>query len=258
MLRRAAMWLHIPPELMPPFPRHNTFEGNMGGVLEPKFTPPSTEMSSSGIIGVTDPKFDKDGKRILEDWEFEPDEPHKSLVFLLYRSILKELLVFQSVRRKSLTAFARLSFRRRGKATEKLLVDECIEEARRAVYVLRKHNDMKTTKEYKYDDMFMPKDTGQDVKTYMEEVYDPQASRASFQGVKDVQPGKEHEHTTGLRGGNMGKGYSSQVEREKAERNLLKDTQSAQYYTHRPPPPPSSSRHTESFDLPGKWEKPER
>jgi hypothetical protein len=214
--------------------------------------------TTSGFMGVAEPKYDKDGKRILEDWEYEIPPGHKELVLMLYRSILKELVIFPSVRRKSLTAYARIAFRRRGKATEKLLIDECVEEARRAVYVLHKHNDMKNTKEYKYDDMFMPKDTGQDVKTYMEEVYDPATSRAMFQNVKDVEPGKEHEHATSLRGSNAGKGYMSTVEREQVERKMMDQTQSMTYYTHRPPPPPSQSRRTEAADMPHDWQSPVR
>merc|ERR1711991_866600 len=108
------------------------------------------------------------------------------------------------------------------------------------------HNEMKHTKEYKFDDMFLPKDTGQDVKTYMEEVYDPAMSRSQFQDVKDVQPGREQEHAHGLRGSNAGKGYMSSVERERVERQMMEETQSQNYYSHRPPPPPNSQRHADA------------
>lgn len=101
---------------------------------------------------------------------------------------MKELQVFASIRRRSFLCYARQEFRRRGKATEKLLIDECIEQARRAVYVLDKHNKMKTTGKYEFDSMFLPKDTGQDVKTYMEEIYDPAISRQQFAHIKDPTP----------------------------------------------------------------------
>lgn len=42
--------------------------------------------------------------------------------------------------------------------------------------------------------MTMPKDTGQDVKTYMEEVNDPEVSQAQFQNFTDVQPSTEYLH----------------------------------------------------------------
>jgi hypothetical protein len=91
-----------------------------------------------------------------------------------------------------------LTFRKRAKATEKLLIDECIEEARRAVYVLQKNHNFTKTREYEFDSMTLPKDTGQNVKQYMEEVYDPEMSRQEFARFQDVQPGKESMHTQRL------------------------------------------------------------
>jgi hypothetical protein len=267
MLRRCCLRRSIPPDLQPPFRGRPGMDAG-GGIdvramgLSATATQganglPGGPSSSSGILGVDKPRYDeKTGKRILEDWEFEPTPAHRSLVILLYRETLKGLLEFPSVRKRSLISWCRIAFRRRGKATEKLLVDECIEEARRAVYVITKHNDSKKSREYKYDDMFMPKDTGQDVQTYMEEVYDPAASKASFEQVKDVEPGKEHEHRGGLRGANAGKGYMSQTERELIEKKLMEESQATSYYTHRPPPPPGSSQHADPAGLPKNWDKP--
>lgn len=144
------------------------------------------------------PRHPEDPARPLADWEFHPDADHKALVLLLYRNILKGLVNFKSIRRRSLIAYARMAFRRRSTATEKLLVDECIEEARRALYVLGKHHQFTVTREYEFDSMSLPKDTGQDVKTYMEEHYDPEISRMQFQNFTDVQPGKEHLHRQNL------------------------------------------------------------
>eukprot|EP00796_Vickermania_ingenoplastis_P008786 gene8786-6173_t len=144
------------------------------------------------------PRDPANANRAKESWEMESTPEHKALVLLLYRNILKGLVTFKSIRRRSLIAYARLTFRRRAAATEKLLVDECIEEARRALYVIGKHHAFTETRQYEYDTMTMPKDTGQDVKTYMEEVYDPEVSRQQFQHFSDVQPGKEHLHNQKL------------------------------------------------------------
>mmetsp|Transcript_48466 Transcript_48466/g.55963 ORF Transcript_48466/g.55963 Transcript_48466/m.55963 type:complete len:115 (-) Transcript_48466:27-371(-) len=46
--------------------------------------------------------------------------------------------------------------------------------------------------------MTLPKDTGQNVKEYMEEIYDPEMSRQEFARFQDVQPGKEGLHTQRL------------------------------------------------------------
>lgn len=113
---------------------------------------------------------------------------------MLYRNCLKGLVDFKSVRKRSLIAYCRLSFRKRGKATEKLLIDECIEEARRAVYVLQKNHDFTKSGQYEFDSMTLPKDTGQNVKEYMEEVYDPEMSRQEFARFQDVKPGNEGLH----------------------------------------------------------------
>lgn len=144
------------------------------------------------------PRNPEDPSRRLASWEFKPDADHKALVLLLYRNILKGLINFKSVRRRSLIAYTRMAFRRRSSVTEKLLADECVEEARRAIYVLGKHHQFTTTRQYEFDSMSLPKDTGQDVKTYMEEHYDPEVSRMQFQNFNDVQPGKEHLHQQNL------------------------------------------------------------
>ncbi|CUG86758.1 Hypothetical protein, putative [Bodo saltans] len=112
----------------------------------------------------------------------------------MYRNTLKGLLEYKSIRRRSLTAYCRMMFRKRGKATEKLLIDECIEEARRSIYVLQKNHNFTKTGEYEFDSMAMPKDTGQDVKAYMEDVYDPEISRKHFGRFNDVIPGQEDLH----------------------------------------------------------------
>lgn len=181
---------------------------------------------------------DKDNpNRKLASWEMKITPEHRSLVLLLYRQILKSLIHFKSIRRRSLIAYARLTFRRRSAATEKLLIDECVEEARRAMYVLGKHHAFTESRQYEYDSMTMPKDTGQDVKTYMEEVYDPEVSRQQFQHFSDVQPGKEHLHTQklgptsgrhhfGNSGNSNGNGGSFQTEIREEDKVL------------RPPPPP--------------------
>lgn len=176
-----------------------------------------------------------DPNRKLASWEMKITPEHRSLVLLLYRHILKSLVHFKSIRRRSLIAHTRLTFRRRANATEKLLIDECVEEARRAMYVLGKHHAFTETRHYEYDSMTMPKDTGQDVKTYMEEVYDPEVSRQQFQHFSDVQPGKEHLHAQKLSPtsgqhhfGDSSKRYSAGFPTEiKEEDKVL-----------RPPPPP--------------------
>lgn len=187
------------------------------------------------------PRHPQDARRSRASWEMKITDDHRALVLLLYRHILKGLINFKSIRRRSLISYARLTFRRRAAATEKLLIDECIEEARRALYVIGKHHAFTETREYEYDSMTMPKDTGQDVKTYMEEVYDPEISRQQFQRISDVQPGKEHLHTQGLGptsgpsqfrknssgGDGGGNGGAFKIEIKDEDKSL------------RPPPPPS-------------------
>lgn len=179
----------------------------------------------------------KEKKKGRESWEFAPTPEHKSLVLLLYRNILKGLMNFKSVRRRSMIAYCRFAFRRRAMATEKLLIDECVEEARRAIYVLAKHHNFTLTRSYEFDSMGIPKDTGQDVQTYMEEVYDPEVSRQQFQHFQDVQPGREYLHQQ------RGLGPTS------GRHHWHEQTSSADYRVEireedkvlRPPPPPSSS-----------------
>ncbi|RNC31467.1 hypothetical protein TcCL_Unassigned06005 [Trypanosoma cruzi] len=169
-----------------------------------------------------------------EPWEYIPTPEHKNLVLLLYRNILKGLMNFKSIRRRSMIAYCRFAFRRRAMATEKLLIDECIEEARRAVYVLGKHHNFTITRSYEFDNMGIPKDTGQDVQRYMEEVYDPELSRQQFQHFQDVQPGKEYLHQQrglGPTGGkHHWKGQTSSTEYKVEIREEDK--------VLRPPPPP--------------------
>lgn len=191
------------------------------------------------------PRNPSDSTRKRASWEMEITPEHRALVLLLYRNVLKGLVNFKSIRRRSLIAYARMTFRRRAAATEKLLIDECIEEARRALYVLGKHHAFTETRQYEYDSMTMPKDTGQDVKTYMEEVYDPEISRQQFQHFSDVQPGKEHLHTQRL-GPTTGVhhfGRNNSAGREDDDENgnptgrfkvEIKDEDKAM----RPPPPP--------------------
>lgn len=187
-----------------------------------------------------------------EVWEFEPTPEHKSLVLLLYRNILKGLVEFKSFRRRSLIAYARIVFRKRKVATEKLLIDECIEEARRAAYVIQKNHDFTKSGEYEYDSMGLPKDTNQDVKTYMEDIYDPEMSKQQFARFQDVIPGQEHLHKQNLgpsagehhwKGGNRGK--RSEEEEASEDANPLtmssanyKVTISEEDKVFRPPPPP--------------------
>lgn len=179
-----------------------------------------------------------------EFWEYEPTPEHKSLVITMYRNVLKGLLNYKSVRRRSMIAHARMTFRRRAKATEKLLIDECIEEARRSIYILDKHHRLTLTREYEFDSMAMPKDTGQDVKTYMEEVYDPEVSRQQFAQIQDVQPGKEQYHqmskasaqadkSAGVAGGNF---------RMAKHQNDFKSMIKEEDMVFRPPPPPMGQK----------------
>ncbi|EPY31245.1 hypothetical protein AGDE_09150 [Angomonas deanei] len=170
------------------------------------------------------------------DWEFVPTPEHKSLVLLLYRNLLKGLMNYKSVRKRSIIAYARFTFRRRAQATEKLLIDECVEECRRAIYVLQKHHNFTINKTYEFDTMTMPKDTGQDVKTYMEEVYDPEISRQQFQQFTDVQPGKEHLHKQGL-SPTSGPNHWMDQKDSSSYKVQLKDEDIAR----RPPPPPTMS-----------------
>jgi hypothetical protein len=161
-----------------------------------------------------------------EWWEFDPTPEHRSLVLMLYRATLKELLTFKSMRRRSLTAHCRFTYRNRAKVTEKLLIDECIEEARRAVYVLTKHNNYQKTGEYEYDSMFLPKDTGQDVGKFMDEVYDPSVGKQQYSKVSDVVPGREDLHQAENR------------ERVKKHRDLFRQTIKDEDKLFRPPAPP--------------------
>lgn len=82
------------------------------------------------------PRIRDNPQRKLESWEFQPTLEHRAMVVMLYRNILKGLVHFKSVRRRSLIAYVRFALRRRANATKKLLTDECIEESRRAIYVL--------------------------------------------------------------------------------------------------------------------------
>jgi hypothetical protein len=172
----------------------------------------------------------------LEWWEFQPSADHRSLVLTLYRSTLKELLMFKSVRRKSLTMHCRLTYRRRSKATEKLLVDECVEEARRAVYVLTKHNNFAKTGEFEFDSMYLPKDTGQDVSHFMEETYDPAVAKqhiAKGKASQDVVPGKEDLH------------MNETFERQKAAKGMFKSAIRDEDKMFRPPAPPTEGKENQ-------------
>ena len=165
--------------------------------------------------------------RWLESWEFVPSADHKALVLSLYRATLKELIVFKSIRRRSLTMHCRLTYRKRARATEKLLVDECVEEARRAVYVLTKHNNMSKTGNFEFDSMYLPKDTGQDVPRYMEEIYDPAVGKQHAAKANDVVPGKEDLHQSDMKA------------RQEHARSMFSSTIREEDHVFRPPPPPS-------------------
>lgn len=179
------------------------------------------------------PRNPEDPNRSRASWEFTPTPEHRALVLLLYRNVLKGLMNYKSVRKRSMIAYARMAFRRRSKATEKLLIDECVEECRRAIYVLEKHHNFTKTGRYEFDSMTLPKDTGQDVKTYMEEVYDPELSRQQFQNFTDVQPGKEHLHRQGL-GPTSGQHHWKEQRSSEAFKVEIRDEDKAM----RPPPPP--------------------
>ncbi|KAK7201875.1 hypothetical protein NESM_000254900 [Novymonas esmeraldas] len=179
------------------------------------------------------PRHPLDPDRTRASWEFTPTPEHRSLVLLLYRNVLKGLMNYKSVRRRSMIAYARMCFRRRAMATEKLLIDECIEECRRSIYVLEKHHNFTKTGTYEYDSMSLPKDTGQDVKTYMEEVYDPEQSRMQFQNFTDVQPGMEDKHRQGL-GPTAGAHHWKDQKSSEAFKVEIREEDRAL----RPPPPP--------------------
>ena len=197
--------------------------------------------SSSSAVGGKRPTEFNDAPhgyihgRLREFWEYTPSMEHTSLILLLYRSLLKELIKLPSVRKRTFITYVRLTFRRRSAATEKLLIDECVEEARRAVYIAAKHNAMKESGEYKFDDMFLPKDTGQDVKTFMEDVYDPVMSKRTADEAKDVMPGKEHEHTNTLRGAHYA---NDRQARETMKEQLNRPAIKTEDMRLRPPPPP--------------------
>lgn len=184
-----------------------------------------------------------------EFWEYDPTPEHKSLVITMYRNVLKGLLNYKSVRRRSMIAYARMTFRRRAQATEKLLIDECIEEARRSIYILDKHHRLTLTREYEFDSMAMPKDTGQDVKTFMEEVYDPEISRQQFANVTDVTPGNEQYHqrskaeankdkTAGAGPGGVGHSNFRMAKSQGDFKNMIKEED----MVFRPPPPPMGQK----------------
>nr|CCC90621.1 conserved hypothetical protein [Trypanosoma congolense IL3000] len=161
---------------------------------------------------------------------------HRSTrALLLYRNIIKGLVDFKSIRRRSLIAYCRFAFRRRSMATEKLLIDECIEEARRAIYVLQKHHNFTRTHTYEYDSMGIPRDTGQDVATYMEEVYDPELSRQQFQHFQDVQPGREYLHQQRGLGPTSGQHHWHEQRSSAEYRVEIREEDKAL----RPPPPPT-------------------
>ena len=195
------------------------------------------------------------GERQPLPWEYAPSPEHRSLVLMLYRCVLKDLIEFKSIRRKSLLQWTRLAFRRRAMATEKLLIDECIEEARRSVYVLAKHKTFETTQNYDFDAMYLPKDTGQDVKSYMEKIYDPAASKSAYQNIADVQPGMEDlvmTNKNAMSGGRAGAGgmpgmpgmpsggggglSANQATREEMEQQFERE-RTHREGTIRPPPP---------------------
>lgn len=201
-----------------------------------------------GVIGGAEgdrPGYEQSGGAAnRKEWEFEPTPEHRSLILLLYRHLLKGLLQYKSVRRRSMMAYARMITRRRAKATEKLLIDECVEEVRRAIYVLEKHRSFSETREYFFDSMALPKDTGQDVKTFMEEVYDPEVSKQEFAHIQDVVPGKEqygNQQGLGPAGSAKGKQQSPEempgtgAKDKFSYRAMIKDEDKAM----RPPPPPT-------------------
>jgi hypothetical protein len=170
--------------------------------------------------------------RLREDWEFIPTPEHKSLVLLLYRQTLKSLLNYKSVRKRTVIALTRMTFRRRAKATEKLLIDECIEESRRNLMILGKMQTFTKTGEYEFETTGLPKDTGQDVKTYMEEMYDPEMSKQFMMATQDVTPDNEAEHK-----GRLHPKYTKEEYHAKFAA-LKEDRVGDDIRDMRPPPPP--------------------
>jgi hypothetical protein len=123
-------------------------------------------------------------------------------------------------------------FRKRSVATEKLLIDECIEESRRILMHLGRLDSFSKTGEYEFDTTGLPKDTGQDVKTYMEEIYDPEVSKMYLMATQDVTPANEAEHT--------GKFRPSKEEREAKIAQMQCTTVRDDLHGMRPPPPPDN------------------
>lgn len=174
---------------------------------------------------------------LREPWEYEPSYDHKVLVLTMYRNCLKGLLNFKSVRKRTMITFCRMTFRKRGKATEKLLIDECIEEARRAIFVLSKCHTFSKTGDYEFDSMCLPKDTQQNVKSFMEEQYEPYISKQYIAANADVVPGKEDKH--------VNKPQRTRQETVEAVKSFIEnnsdgDTISTSQKQFRPPPPPTS------------------
>eukprot|EP00759_Apiculatamorpha_spiralis_P051068 PhF_6_TR5107/c0_g1_i1/m.7204 len=162
-----------------------------------------------------------------QSWEYIPTPAHKSLVLMIYRNLLKELIPLQTVRRRTLIQYARISTRSRKAVTEKLMIDEFIEEARRSIYIANKMNMMAKTKTFEFDNMYLPKDQGQDVKDFMDNVFDPFMAKVEARNkTRDVVPGKEHLHQRRTKK----KKYSDPA--------AFKDES---FDIFRPPPPPEST-----------------
>jgi hypothetical protein len=170
--------------------------------------------------------------RLREDWEYVPTPEHRSLVLTLYRQTLKSLLNIKSVRKRSLIMYTRLAFRKRAQATEKLLIDECIEEVRRNLMILGKMETMTRTGEYEFDTTGLPKDTGQDVKSYMEEMYDPEVTKQYLMATQDVTPQNEAEYK-----GKLSPKYTKE-EYEAKFGHMKSPAISKDFVDMRPPPPP--------------------
>lgn len=182
------------------------------------------------------PRHPHDAHRKRAEWEFTPTAEHKSLILTLYRQLLKGLMHFKSIRKRSMITYTRICFRRRAQATEKLLIDECVEECRRAIYIMQKHHNFTLQRTYEFDSMSLPKDTGQNVKEYMENVYDPEVSRMQLQHFADVKPGREDEHKQGL-----GPTSSSHHWRDGPKSTDMRPQIRDEDKVFRPPPPPDTS-----------------
>ena len=102
--------------------------------------------------------------------------------------------------------------------------------------LLGKMHEFTRTGEFMFDSTGLPKDTGQDVKTFMEEMYDPEVSKQFMMATQDVQPGNEDKHSGKL-------SPHLTAEEFKAKFSSMRDVEDRvtdDIKDMRPPPPPGN------------------